>query len=1222
MAKKFAEHNGLDLVKTNKDVLAEWEKNDIFHKSIDEREGCPQFIFFEGPPSANGHPGIHHVLARSIKDTFNRYKTMQGFQVHRKAGWDTHGLPVELGVEKELGITKKDIDNKASEKYISVEDYNKKCRENVMMFTQEWRTLTEEMGYFVDLDHPYITYDNKYIETLWWLLKQLYNKGLLYKGYTIQPYSPGAGTGLSSHELNQPGCYRDVKDTTVTAQFAIQPADWEVLKTKSQSLKHAKEWGAPYFLAWTTTPWTLASNTALCVGPKFDYVVIQTYNPYNAKKMTLIMANDLVNAYLKPEGQVTDDGELPEYQHGDKYVPYKIIAHFKGTDLEGIHYQQLMPWVKPCEKIGDFAPSFVNEYAAAHPEKVFASEDGRDKFVEMADEAFRVILGDYVTTDDGTGIVHIAPTFGADDAKVAKDANIPALYLISKKGETRPMVDLQGKYYLVDDLDVNFVKACVNDVYSHHAGDYVKNSYDPKYNPDGVWDKKASEKAEDLNVIICMEMKQEGTAFKIEKHVHNYPHCWRTDKPILYYPLDSWFIKDTAKKERMVELNKTINWQPESTGSGRFGNWLENLNDWNLSRSRFWGTPLNIWRDENRNAKCIGSLEELYAEIEKSVAAGVMTSNPLKDKGFIPGDYSQENYDKIDLHRPYIDRIILVDEEGKPMYRESDLIDVWFDSGSMPYAQQHYPFEGAMNAEALAATGKSEAEYREELVHSTYTGIPVPPAYYPADFINEGVDQTRGWFFTLHAISTMVFDQVAFKNVISSGLVLDAKGNKMSKHVGNVTNPFEMIDKYGADPVRFYMLTNSEPWDNLKFDPNGVDETRRKFFGTLYNTYSFFALYANVDNFDVDAPQVAFEKRPEIDRWILSCLNTLVKNVQKELDSYDPTRAGRLIESFVNDDLSNWYVRLNRKRFWGKEMSEDKLSAYQTLYACLMTVAKVVAPFAPFFADQLYKDLGGNLASVHLSQYPAVDETAINVDLEARMAIAQKITSMVLALRRKVNIKVRQPLQQIMIPAVNDEQKAHIEAVAELVKNEVNVKELKFVEGQGILVKKVKCNFRVMGKKYGKLMKGVAAHMSTLSQEQIALLEQNGSYCFELEDQSITVDVADVEIISEDIPGWLVSNEGNLTVALEVELTEELKKEGMARELINRIQNIRKDSGLEITDRVQITLAPQEEVEKAVEAYAELIKGQVLANSITIADNDGVATEFDDFSINIKVVKD
>ena len=1206
MSKKFAEHSGLNLTAVNQEVLAEWEKNDVFHKSIDEREGCPQFIFFEGPPSANGHPGIHHVLARSIKDTFNRYKTMQGFQVHRKAGWDTHGLPVELGVEKELGITKKDIDNKASDKYISTEDYNKKCRENVMMFTAEWRKLTEEMGYFVDLDHPYITYDNKYIETLWWLLKQLYNKGLLYKGYTIQPYSPGAGTGLSSHELNQPGCYRDVKDLTTTAQFLIKDpkAEWT-------------KWGKPYFIAWTTTPWTLPSNVALCVGPKIDYVAIETYNLYNGEPMTLVMAESLVGSYLKAD-QECKEGELLPFDKEKKQCPWRIVDRMKGVDLEGFHYAQLMPWVKPCEKVDAFAPKFVTDYAEAHPEKVFASEDGRDKFVEMEDEAFRVILGDYVTTDDGTGIVHIAPTFGADDAKVAKDANIPALYLINKKGETRPMVDLQGKFYVLDDLDNNFVAACVDkDLYAHHAGDYVKNAYDPKFNKDGVWDKAASDKAEDLNIVLCYELKQEGKAFKSEKHVHNYPHCWRTDKPILYYPLDSWFIKDTARKERMVELNKTINWQPESTGSGRFGNWLENLNDWNLSRSRFWGTPLPIWRDENRGEKCIGSLEELYAEIEKAVAAGVMKSNPMKDKGFVPGDFSKENYDRIDLHRPYVDYIVLVNDEGKPMYRESDLIDVWFDSGSMPYAQLHYPFEGEM------ASG-TEAD-RQALVNSTYEGYAIPPKFFPADFINEGVDQTRGWFFTLHAIATMVFDSVAFKNVISSGLVLDAKGNKMSKHLGNAVNPFEMIDKYGADAVRFYMMTNSEPWDNLKFDPTGVDEVRRKFFGTLYNTYSFFSLYANVDGFTYSEADVPVAERPEIDRWILSVLNTLVKGVQREMNGYDPTRAGRLIDTFVNDDLSNWFVRLNRKRFWGKEMSKDKLSAYQTLYTCLETVAKLLAPFAPFFADRLYTDLttatGRDNKSVHLAAFPKADDALVDADLEARMAIAQKITSMVLALRRKVNIKVRQPLQAIMIPAASEEQKKHIEAVKELVMNEVNVKELRFVEGSGVLVKKVKCNFRTMGKKFGKLMKGIAVAMSALEQEQIADLEKNGTIALNVDGNDVVVEAADVEIISEDIPGWLVSNEGNLTVALEVELNDELRREGMARELINRIQNLRKENNFEITDRVNVEVSPNQEVENAVSSFADYIKGQVLADNIVVADNDGAEVEFDEFKLNIKVVK-
>lgn len=1187
MTKKFAEHSGLDLTKVNNEILEMWNKNDIFHKSIDEREGCPQFVFFEGPPSANGHPGIHHVLARSIKDTFNRYKTMKGMQVHRKAGWDTHGLPVELGVEKELGITKADIDNKESSKYISVEDYNHKCRENVMKFTAEWRKLTEEMGYFVDLDHPYITYENKYIETLWWLLKQLYSKDLLYKGYTIQPYSPGAGTGLSSHELNQPGCYRDVKDTTCTALF-------EVLDPKEEWTK----WGKPYFMAWTTTPWTLPSNTALCVGPSIKYLAVQTYNAYNDEQVTVIIAEPLLHSYFKAEGS---EAPMDDYKHGDKVVPYRVVGEYMGTELEGLHYKQLMPWVKPTAKVDKNSPAFVAEYASAHPKKVFVAENGKDSFVEMEDSAFRIILGDYVTTEDGTGIVHIAPTFGADDAKVAKDARIPSLFLINKKGETRPMVDLQGKYYTLDELDANFVKDCVDEgKYGHHAGDFVKNAYAPEFNVGGKYDEKAAAKAEDLNIVLCMEMKQEGSVFKIEKHVHNYPHCWRTDKPILYYPLDSWFIRSTAKKERMAELNKTINWQPESTGTGRFGNWLENLNDWNLSRSRFWGTPLPIWRDEDGEEICIGSLQELYDEIEKSVEAGYMKSNPLKDKGFVPGDYSKENYDKVDLHRPYVDNIVLVSPTGKAMKRETDLIDVWFDSGSMPYAQIHYPFEN------------------KELIDKRLA--------FPADFINEGVDQTRGWFFTLHAIATMVFDSVAFKNVISTGLVLDAKGDKMSKHKGNVVNPFTMIDKYGADPVRFYMMTNSEPWDNLKFDEKGVDEVRRKFFGTLYNTYSFFSLYANVDDFDYSQPEVPLNERPEIDRWILSALHSLIKGVDKELGNYDPTRAGRLIDNFVNDDLSNWYVRLNRKRFWGKEMSKDKLSAYQTLYTCLETVAKLLAPFAPFYSDQLYLDLTkatgrGGEQSVHLAKYPEADESFIDSDLEIRMGMAQKITSMVLALRRKVNIKVRQPLQAIMIPAVDDEQKNHIEAVKDLIKNEVNVKELRFVEGSGVLVKKVKCNFRTMGKKFGKLMKGIAAAMGNLSQEEISQLQTTGSYELEVEGQKAVVEATDVEIISEDIPGWLVSNEGNLTVALDVELTDELLNEGMARELINRIQNIRKEIGLEITDRISVTLSPDSKVEAALAGFADYIKAQVLADNVCIADNDGIAAEIEDLNINIKVAK-
>ena len=1136
MAKRFAEYNGMNLTQVNNEMLEKWMKEDIFHRSIDEREGCPQFVFFEGPPSANGHPGIHHVLGRALKDTFNRYKTMQGFQVLRKAGWDTHGLPVELSVEKALGITKADIDNKESEKYISTEEYNKKCRENVMMYTQEWRDLTERMGYFVDLDHPYITYDNKYIETLWYLLKKFYEKGLLYKGYTIQPYSPAAGTGLSSHELNQPGCYRDVKDTTCTALF------------KAVTVPDGLPVGKTYFMAWTTTPWTLAANSALCVGPKIDYVALETYNPYTAEPITVILAEARVPAYFDTAAEITDGGELPEFKKGGKFLPYRVVGSYKGTGLVGMEYEQLLPMIKP---MGD---------------------------------AFRVIPGDYVTTDDGAGIVHIAPNFGADDAFVAKKAGICPIVLIDKKGQERPVVDLQGKYFVTDDLDADFVAKYVDtEKWNRYAGRYVKNAYD----------ETLTDKDETLDISICMDLKAEGKAFKIEKHVHNYPHCWRTDKPVLYYPLDSWFIKSSACKERMSELNKTIGWHPESTGTGRFGNWLENLNDWNLSRSRFWGTPLPIWRSEDGEEKCIGSLEELYEEIEKAVAAGVMQKNPLKENGFVPGDMSDENYNRIDVHRPYVDYITLVSESGKPMKRETDLIDVWFDSGAMPYAQQHYPFEN------------------KELIDNGTA--------FPADFINEGVDQTRGWFFTLHAIATMIFDSVAFKNVISTGLVLDAKGNKMSKRVGNVVNPFDMIEKFGSDAVRFYMMTNSEPWDNLKFDPEGVDEVRRKFFGTLYNTYSFFALYANVDGYVPSAVSQPAE-RPEIDRWILSCLNTLIKKVTEEMDNFDPTRAGRMIDTFVNDDLSNWFVRLNRKRFWGKDMSDDKRSAYDTLYTCLMTVAKLLAPFAPFYADQLYRDLGGQKTSVHLDTFPVADETAIDKELEARMEMAQKITSMVLALRRKVNIKVRQPLQSIMVPA-SEEQRKHIKAVKRLIMHEVNVKELKFVEGQGILVKKVKCNFRTMGKKFGKAMKAVAAAMDALSQEQIAELEAQGTITIMAGDQEVTVERADVEIISEDIPGWLVTNEGNLTVALEVELNDELRNEGMAREIVNRIQNLRKESGFEITDRIDVVISPNEQIEKAVSAFSDYLKTQVLANTITLADNDGQEVEFDEFTLNIQITK-
>ena len=1161
MSKKFTEYSQLNLSDINKEVLKKWDENDVFSRSMTEREGHPSFVFYEGPPSANGMPGIHHVMARTIKDTFCRFKTMKGFQVKRKAGWDTHGLPVELGVEKALGITKEDIG-----KTISVAEYNKHCRTDVMKFTKEWTDLTHKMGYWVDLDNPYITYDNRYIETLWWLLKQLYGKGLLYKGYTIQPYSPAAGTGLSSHELNQPGCYRDVKDLTVVGQFKMKNPKPEMA-----------QWGTPYFLAWTTTPWTLPSNTALCVGPKIEYVAVQTYNAYNGEKMTVVLAKPLLYMHFNKKAE---ELSLEDYKPGDKLIPFKVVGEYKGTDLVGMEYEQLLPWVKPVE----------------------VTEAGGWR--EAAAKAFRVIPGDYVTTEDGTGIVHIAPTFGADDANVARAAGIPSLFMINKKGETRPMVDLTGKFYLLDELDENFVKECVDvEKYKEYQGRWVKNAYDPQFTVDGKYDEKAAQAAESLDVYICMKMKQENLAFKTEKHVHNYPHCWRTDKPVLYYPLDSWFIRSTAAKERMIELNKTINWKPESTGSGRFGKWLENLNDWNLSRSRYWGTPLPIWRSEEGEEICIGSVEELYNEIEKSVAAGFMTENPYKKLGFVPGTYTKENYEKIDLHRPYVDDIILVSASGKPMKRESDLIDVWFDSGAMPYAQLHYPFEN------------------KEIVDNR--------SYYPADFIAEGVDQTRGWFFTLHAIATMVFDSVAYKNVISNGLVLDKNGNKMSKRLGNAVDPFGTIEKFGSDPLRWYMITNSSPWDNLKFDVDGVDEVRRKFFGTLYNTYSFFALYANVDGFTYAEADVPMEERPEIDRWILSLLNSLIQEVDACYNDYEPTKAGRAITDFVNDNLSNWYVRLNRKRFWGSAMSTDKLSAYQTLYTCLETVAKLMAPIAPFYADRLYMDLiqvtgRDHVVSVHLADFPVADASLINKELEARMQMAQDVTSMVLALRRKVNIKVRQPLQCIMIPVVDETQKRHIEAVKDLIMSEVNVKEIHFEEGaSGILVKKVKCDFKKLGPKFGKQMKAVAAAVAEMSQEAIAELEKNGRYTFVLDGAEAVVEAADVEIFSEDIPGWLVANEGTLTVALEVTVTEELKREGIARELVNRIQNIRKSSGFEITDKITIVLSRNSNSDDAVNEYNTYICNQVLATSLVLADEvtDGTELNFDDFNLYIKVNK-
>ena len=1158
---KFREYSKLNLSDVNKDVLKLWEQENVFAKSIDERDGAPTFVFYEGPPSANGMPGIHHVLARTIKDIVCRYKTMNGFKVLRKAGWDTHGLPVELGVEKSLGIKKEDIGKK-----ISVDEYNAACRKEVMKYTKEWTDLTNKMGYWVDLEHPYITYKNSYIESLWWLLKQLYGKNLLYKGYTIQPYSPAAGTGLSSHELNQPGCYRDVKDQTVTAQFAVKKDDNKIVADILSKVDAGFE--DLCIIAWTTTPWTLPSNTALCVGPKIDYVAVESYNPYTGKPATYILAKARLNAYFAAEGA---ELALDSYKQGDKVIPYKVIAEFTGADLVGMKYEQLFPWVKPVDKI-----------------------DGK---IVGNDNGFRVIPGDYVTTDDGTGIVHIAPTFGADDANVARAAGIPSLFMINKKMETRPMVDFEGRYFNFEDLDDDFVKQFVNvDLYKEYAGAYVKNAYDPKYTVDGRYDEKAANKAEDLNIYICIRMKQDGTAFKMEKHTHNYPHCWRTDKPILYYPLDSWFIRSTACRDRMVELNKSIKWKPEHTGTGRFGKWLENLNDWNLSRSRYWGTPLPIWRNADTHEEiCIGSVEELYNEMEKAVAAGVMAENPWKKAGFVVGDYSDENYNKIDLHRPYVDDIVLVSESGKPMKRELDLIDVWFDSGAMPYAQLHYPFEN------------------KDLIDNR--------SFYPADFIAEGQDQTRGWFFTLHAIATMVFDSVAYKSVISNGLVLDKNGNKMSKRLGNAVDPFMAIEKYGTDPIRWYMISNSSPWENLKFDEAGVEEVSgSKFFGKLHNTYSFFALYANLCDFDFAAPQVPLAERPEIDRWIISVLNSLVKEVTDDIEDYELTKAARAISDFVVNNLSNWYVRLNRSRFW-----DGDLAANQTLYQSLKTVAMLMAPIAPFYADMLYRDLTGSDTSVHLAAYPKADEAAIDSKLEKRMAIAQQITSMVLSLRRKKNLKVKQPLTAIMIPVLDEAQKQDIEAVADLIMSEVNVKGINYVGGDaGILVKRIKPDFKKLGPKFGKNMKAAAQALTSLEQSQIAQFEKDGKIALTLNGEEAVVELADVEVISEDIPGWLVANDGNITVALDITITDDLRKEGIARELVNRIQNVRKSKDFNITDRIVVKITPDEHVNDAVAQFKDYIAKQVLAVAIELAPVEGtdvIALDMDDYELKITVDK-
>lgn len=1136
MSKKFPEYSNLDLSRINKEMLKEWDEKGVFRQSLEMREGSPSFVFYEGPPSANGMPGIHHVIARSIKDIFCRYKTMKGFQVHRKAGWDTHGLPVELGVEKTLGITKEDIGKK-----ISVEEYNAACRAEVMKYTKEWEELTRVMGYWVDMSDPYITYDNRYIETLWYLLKELYNKGYLYKGYTIQPYSPAAGTGLSTHELNQPGCYRDVKDTSCTAQFRVR-----------DPLPEWTGFGEPFFLAWTTTPWTLPSNVLLTVGPKIDYAAVQTYNQYTGTPVTVVLAKELIDVYFPPKNAGL---KLEEYTPGDKNIPFRVIDKtWRGAELVGIRYEQLIPWVK------------------------------------TSDNAFKVVAGDFVTTEDGTGIVHTAPTFGADDAKIGKENDVPGLTLTDKEGNVRPMVDLTGRFFRVEDLDPAFVRDNVNvELYSQYAGRYVKNEYD-----DSLTGEDAT-----LDVDLSVMLKLQNRAFRIEKYVHSYPHCWRTDKPVLYYPLDSWFVRTTACRDKMIALNNTINWKPKSTGTGRFGKWLENLQDWNLSRSRYWGTPLPIWRTEDgKEEKCIGSVKELYQEMQKALNAGVMKELPWK--GVNLDEYKELEYDLIDLHRPYVDEIVLVSESGKPMKRELDLIDVWFDSGAMPFAQVFYPH-------------LPEKKFRE---------------VFPADFIAEGVDQTRGWFYTLHAIASMVKGSVAFKNVVSNGLVLDKNGNKMSKRLGNAVDPFETIERYGSDPLRWYMITNAAPWDNLKFDIEGVEEARRRFFGTLYNTYSFFVLYANVDDFRGQYPQIPIEQRPEIDRWILSLLNSLVKEVDEGFDAYEPTKAGRAIADFVNNHLSNWYVRLNRKRFWGGEMTDDKLSAYQTLYHCLVTVAKLMAPIAPFYADRLYLDLvsaSGNKSagSVHLADFPKWDAKLIDKPLEEQMYLAQAASSIVLALRRKVNIKVRQPLSKMMIPVADEAQRRNIQAVEQLILSEVNVKEMVFVDSANeMLVKRVKPDFKKLGPRYGKIMKSLAAKIQEMAGGDIQELEKNGSFTLMVEGQEAMITLDDVEILSEDIPGWLVGSEGRLTVALDITITDELRKEGIARELVNRIQHLRKAKEFEITDRIMIRITANPAFDEAVSDNVEYIKNQVLADEIMIVQEaleDEI--EIDDQSLTLAIHK-
>jgi len=1121
MLKKFPEYKGLDLAKVNEEVLRQWDNDDTFSRSLQMREGHPGFIFYEGPPSANGMPGIHHVMARSIKDAICRYKTLKGFKVDRKAGWDTHGLPVELGVEKALGITKEDIGKKSSDKYISVEDYNAECRKDVMKYTDRWVDLTRRMGYWVDMNDPYITYDNRYIETLWWLLKRLYDKGFIYEGYTIQPYSPAAGTGLSSHELNMPGCYRDVKDTTCVALFNVKN------NARSAFLFDGIDTREVKIMAWTTTPWTLPSNTALAVGAAMKYIRVRTFNPYTSEPVTVVLAEELAPQFFP---QANEGLSLDDFKPGDKKIPFKVTGSFTGRELTDVEYMQLIDWVNP-------GPG-----------------------------AFRVIQGDFVTTTEGTGIVHIAPTFGADDYRAGRENGIPPMLVMMNDGFKGPLVDKQGRMVPVENMDPAFVKTNVNlNTYSPFAGRFVKNDYDPSLGAD----------ASTLDIDIAVMLKQEGKVFRIEKHIHTYPHCWRTDKPVLYYPLDSWFIKTTAVRDRMIELNNTIKWKPESTGSGRFGKWLENLVDWNLSRSRYWGTPLPIWLTEDRKEEiCIGSVAELKAEIEKSIAAGFMKTNPLAL--FNEGDNSSENYGTFDLHRPFVDDITLVSTTGKPMTREADLIDVWFDSGAMPYAQLHYPFE---NKEAF-------------------------DSLFPADFIAEGVDQTRGWFFTLHAIATMISDSVSFKNIISNGLVLDKNGNKMSKRLGNAVEPFSVIKEHGSDPLRWYMLTNSQPWDNLRFDISGVDEVKRKFFGTLYNTYSFFALYANVDGFTGNEPQVPVERRPEIDRWIISLLNTLVKEVTERFDDYDITPAGRAISEFVTENLSNWYVRLNRKRYWGGGLDEDKLSAYQTLYTCLNTVSVLAAPIAPFFSDRIYSDLNslrGVNTSVHLAQYPVADMTLIDKELEERMEIAQKVSSMILALRRKVNIRVRQPLARIMVPVADTAFKNKFEAIKNLVLAEVNVREVEYIDDtSGLLVRRVKPNFKLLGPRFGKAMKDVGAAVLSMNQKEIEAFDKAGQWDLTIAGTAYQITTAEVEIISEDIPGWLVANEGRLTVALDITVTAELLQEGIAREFVNRIQNIRKESGFEVTDKIVVCIEDLDFAREAIVTHKDYIASQTLSNSIEL----------------------